>query len=86
MNLVLTRLLCIPVLVAAPLAAEQASKPACTQATQGQVWTDRSGSGRPLRTEVCSLHVWRYRWTQVTVHASQLMKKSKENKSKPGQR
>jgi len=79
-------LLCIPVLVVVPLAAEQAAKPACTQATQGHVWIERSDSGRPIRTEVCSLHVWRYRWTQVTVHASQLGHKPKENKSKPGQR
>ncbi len=80
------RLLCIPVLVAVPLAAELAPKPVCSESTQGHVWVQRSESGRPLRTEVCSLQVWRYRWTQVTVHASQLMKKPKEIKSKAGQR
>lgn len=80
------RLLCIPVLAAVPLAAEKAPKPVCSEANQGQIWVERSGSGHPLRTEVCSLHVWRYRWTQVTVHASQLMKKPKETKPKAGQR
>lgn len=80
------RMLCIPVLAAVPLAAEQAPKPACSEANQGQVWVERSDSGRPIRTEVCTLHVWRYRWTQVTVHASQLAKKQKENPSKTGQR
>lgn len=72
-----TPLLLIPVLAAVQLGADEGKKPACTEATQGRVWVERSGQGRPVRTEVCSLEVWRYRWTQVTVQASELGKKRK---------
>lgn len=80
------RLLRIAVLAAVGCAAAEPEKPACTAATHGRVWIERSVSGRPLRTEVCSLEVWRYRWTQVTVEASQLAKKTKPAKGKSGQR
>ena len=86
LNLVLTRLLLIPVLAVVQLGAEEAKKPACTEATQGHVWVERSEQGRPVRTEVCSLEVWRYRWRQVTVHASELGKKRKAEKTGPVER
>ncbi|MBL8178735.1 MAG: hypothetical protein JNK48_28935 [Bryobacterales bacterium] len=75
-------MLLIPVLAAATLLAADSQtptspKPPCTPSTQGHVWVERSPSGQPLRTDVCSLDVWRYRWTQTTVHVSQLAKKQK---------
>lgn len=72
-----TPLLLIPVLAVVQLGADEVKKPPCTEATQGRVWVERSEQGRPVRTEVCSLEVWRYRWTQVTVQASELGKKRK---------
>ena len=75
------RLLLIPVLAVVQLGAEEGKRPPCTEATQGRVWVERSVQGRLVRTEVCSLEVWRYRWKQVTVQASELAKKGKAGKT-----
>lgn len=79
------KLLLIPVLVAVSATAET-RKPTCAKPTQGRVWIERSPSGIPLHTEVCTLHVWRYRWTQVTIHASQLAPRPKPAKPLSGHR
>jgi hypothetical protein len=74
-------LMLIPVLAMIQMSAAEPVKPACTKTTQGHVWVERNDEGRTVHTEVCSLEVWRYRWRQVTVHASELGKKGKDPKT-----
>ncbi len=81
-RVVTIRLLLIPVVLAGYILAADAQKPACTQATQGQVWIERAEHGAPVRAEVCTLQVWRYRWEPATVHVTELPKRQKERKPK----
>lgn len=57
--------------------SSEQSKPLCNAQNQGRIWPERSQRDpcRPL--EMCTLHVWKYRWTAVTMPVSQLSKDPK---------
>jgi hypothetical protein len=71
-----TKWMLIPLLLAASAYATEPRKPACNSRNHGSVWvgqTTKSGRGP---TEMCSLQVWKFRWTPLTVDVSQLAKES----------
>jgi hypothetical protein len=76
--------LALLLLATAACYAEEPKKPRCNGKSEGLFWpeeanTDRIAAGRLSRCgalEVCVLRGWRYKWQPLSVHVSQLGKKS----------
>jgi hypothetical protein len=65
-------------LTAAMLGSAEAPKPECNAKSHGMFWPDAANSDRAVmrraadcgELEMCSLGLWRYRWTPLTVRAN----------------
>ncbi len=66
----------IPVL-AVCAQAEVVSKPPCNRQNRGRLWPEQKSARACRAIEICTLHVWKYRWEPLTVHVSQLAKDPK---------
>lgn len=69
------RILATLLLSVGALSAEEAAKPPCTPALNGQLWPAQANSDKALARklfqtgdlELCSVNVWRYRWQHMSV-------------------
>jgi hypothetical protein len=60
------------------------AKPACNEKTRGKLWPKRAGRHSAVSPiEMCAMHLWRYRWEQLTVDVSQLREESAAPKKAP---
>jgi hypothetical protein len=52
-------------------------KPPCNAQNRGQIWPAHNQRDACQPVEMCTLNVWKYRWTSVTVPVWQLAKDPK---------
>lgn len=60
--------------------AVHAERPACNAETSGAIWPRTVHAGVPM--EVCTLRVWKYRWTPVTVSYPDLVREADSRRGK----
>jgi hypothetical protein len=70
----LVKLIYTLVLISASAGLPPSERPRCTKENRGMVWPPESARDACSEVEVCTFHVWNYRWDAVTVHVSQLAK------------
>jgi hypothetical protein len=78
------RYLLIPMAIFASCFAQQADKPPCNARNRGTVWPPQNARDACTEVQVCTAHVWWYRWDLVTVHVSRLEKDPKQRSACEG--
>jgi hypothetical protein len=60
----------------------QAQKPVCNAENHGLLWPEHIAGHDPVPVEMCSVHLWKYKWRPLTVHISALVKEARPHASK----
>ena len=79
----LVKLIYTLVLISASAGSQPSEKPRCTKENRGMVWPPESARNNCSEVEVCTFHIWNYRWESVTVHVSQLAKNKRRRPACP---
>jgi hypothetical protein len=61
---------------------DQAQKPVCNAENHGMLWPAQISGHDHVPVEMCSVHLWKYKWRQLTVDVSDLVKSAKPHQSK----
>lgn len=67
----------IPVLFLATCFGHDGAKPACNTQTRGDLWPSARTNNPCVAVEMCTLHIWKYRWEKITMPVGLLAKKEK---------
>jgi hypothetical protein len=78
------RLMLVPVLMSVSCWAQddQAQKPVCNSENHGMLWPANISSRDHVPVEMCSVHLWKYKWRPLTVDVSDFVKGAKPRPSK----
>jgi len=60
---------------------EPAQKPVCNAENHGMLWPARISGHDHVPIEMCSVHLWKFKWRQLTVDVSDLVKGAKPRQS-----
>jgi hypothetical protein len=77
-------LLLVPVLVGTLGWAQdtETQKPVCNSENHGMLWPEHISGHDQVPIEMCSVHLWKYKWRSLTVDVSALVKGAKPRPSK----
>ena len=78
------RLMLVPALMGSLCCAQdgQAQKPACNAENHGMLWPEHISGHDQVPVEMCSVHLWKYKWRPLTVDVSDLVKGARSRASK----
>ena len=79
------RLMLVPVLMGISCWAQggQAQKPVCNTENRGMLWPVHISGHDRVPVEMCSVHLWKYKWRPLTVDVSDLVKSAKPRQGEP---
>jgi len=79
------RLMLVPVLMGISCWAQddEAQKPVCNSENHGMFWPTHISGHDHVPVEMCSVHLWKYKWRPLTVDVSDFVKSAKPRQGKP---